>query len=336
MTRKLGFSFGVMACVLALGCGEPVTSADAGIDAPMECVPFETPVLGDAGTIPTAPHCPAPDGGTPGTGPCCYRASQAGSLDAPELRLAYIDIDAPEGSLTSSLLLGILNDAIERESFNWLFRVEGAEADGPVTLRTGFGFGEYGGPYQFPTGAGTTPFDIEDYLPVEIPGTMTGEIFSTGVYAESLTVPVLNTEGTAVQLQLVLRNIRVIGAEAHTDRSCVGFVSGRGYASGAVLDGFIEVDTARTGQIVLPTGGETTVCSAIAGSLSMPTYCDRPQGEWDVPPDSLCPETGECTVNTGCEEDVCDREDDGSSGLPACNAWRLVARFAAQGVEISN
>src|SRR5687768_13039749 len=126
MTRTLGFSFGVMACVLAIGCGGDPAPTDAGIDAPIGCVPLETPMLGDAGPIPTDTRCTAPDGGTPGEGPCCYRASQAGSTDAPELRLAYIDIDAPEGSLTSPLLLNILNDALERESFNWLFRVEGA------------------------------------------------------------------------------------------------------------------------------------------------------------------------------------------------------------------
>jgi len=160
---------------------------------------------------------------------------------------------------------------------------------------------------------------------------------STDVFDGALTVPVLNSAGTEVQLELILRNIRVLGGQLHTDRSCVGFVQGRGYATGAVLDGFIEVATARGGEIVLPTGSSTTVCAAIAGDLSNATYCeDNDQSAWAVQPDSLCPETGACTVNTGCEEDICDRAGDGDSGLPACNAWRLVARFAAQGAEISN
>lgn len=339
MTRLGRWTLGcgaLAAGALAIGCGTPATTTDAGVDAFMGCVPFVTPTLGDAGMIPAMPTCRAPDGGVPGTGPCCYHDSQADSTANPELRLAYIDIDAPEGSLTSTVLLGVLNDALARESFNWLFRVEGAEADGPVVIRTGFGFGPPGGPYEFPTGAMTTTFDLDRYVPVAIPGNLTGEIVTSEVYDGALVVPVLNTEGTAVQLELELRNIRVIGAESNTDRSCVGFVQGRGYATGAILDGYITVESARTGTVV---SGPimTTVCAAIAGELTVATYCDdNPQADWMVQPDSLCPAGGACTPNTSCEEDVCDRAGDGDSGLPACNAWRLVARFAAQGVEITN
>lgn len=270
------------------------------------------------------------DGGLPGEGACCYRASQTG-VDEPELRLRYIDILEPEGSsLMTPVLLGVLNDALARESFNWLFRIEfpGAPADGPIEIRTGFGFGPPGGPYQFPTGAMTTPFDTTEYAPVVIPGTISGETVMTETFPGALTVPVLNTEGTAVQLELVLQNVRVIQGTFSEQRSCVGRALARGYEPAATLEGWIEVETARTGMVV---SGPimTTVCAAIAGDLSMATYCeDVPQAMWTVRPDSLCDGTG-CRQNAAGMSDVCDPS-------TTCNAWRLLADFAAQGVEITN
>ncbi|MBZ0116524.1 MAG: hypothetical protein K8H88_06010, partial [Sandaracinaceae bacterium] len=67
--------------------------------------------------------------------------------------------------------------------------------------------------------------------------------------------------------------------------------------------------------------------SAVAGDLTA-TYCDRPQSEWRVKPDSLCDATS-CAQNTPGMMDVCDPD-------TTCNAWYLVAEFAAAGVEITN
>ena len=205
----------------------------------------------------------------------------------------------------------------------------------PVTVRTGFGLTNGDGTYAFPTGTGTG-LDLPEYVPVELAGTLTGEVITTERHDGSLTVPVLNEEGTAVQLELVLRNIQVTEGVFNTDRSCVGFAGTRGrYVTGAILDGFIEVEPSRTAEVV---SGPvmTTVCAAIAGSIPDATYCEtKPQNEWATQPDSLCDASG-CTANTSCEEDVCDRGGDSETGLPACNAWRLVAAFAANGVEITN
>lgn len=336
------FSFGV-ACVmsaLAVGCGDDGGSADSGvaIDAPMGCVPLGEVSVADAGPPPASTTCTAPDGGTPGMGPCCYSDSQADAMAAPELRLRYIDIVAPQGSpLMSTVLLNVLNTALATNTFAWLIRLEGADDDGPVNVVTGFGLTNADGTYSFPTGAMTTEFDLARYAPAMIPGTLTGERVSTERHTGSLTVPVLNTDATALQLELVLRNIRVIEGELNTERSCVGFASTRGaYATGAILDGFIEVEGSRTGTIELPGGQMTTVCAAIAGAIAEADYCDaNEQSEWRTPPDSLCDDAG-CTANADCDEDVCDREGEAEGGLPACNAWRLVAGFAAQGVEITD
>lgn len=338
--KKAGWSAAcaVLVGAVIVGCGGDPAPADAGamIDAPMGCTPMPEPMLADAGPVPSMPTCTAPDGGTPGMGPCCFTDSQADAHDAPEGRLRYLNITAPEGSpLTSPLLLGVLNDALERNTFAWLMRVEDAGADGPVTVVTGFGLTHADGTYAFPTGAMTEALDLPEYVPARIPGTLTGDRIQTERFDGSLTVPVLNTEGTAVQLELTLRNIRVIDAVWNTDRSCVGFATSRGrFATGAVLDGFIEVEGTRTSMVV---SGPvmTTVCAAIAGDLTDAAYCEQPQSAWATQPDSLCDATG-CTANTSCEEDVCDRAGDGDSGLPACNAWRLISEFAAQGVEITN
>ncbi len=311
-----------MASALAIGCGgDP---APAGVDGGS----------GDAG----APnYCTVTtDGGVAGEGPCCYRDSQADALDAPELRLRYIDILAPEGSpLMSLVLLSVLNDALALNTFAWLIRVEGADGDGPVNVVTGFGLNNPDGTYTFPTGTTADPLDLPRYAPVMLAGTLTGEVVTTDRFDGSLTVPVLNTEGTDVQLELVLRNIRVTRSELSAERSCIGAAAPRGrYTTAAELDGFIEVESARTGMVV---SGPvmTTVCAAIAGDLSDAAYCDQPQSAWATQPDSLCDAAG-CTRNAEGMEDLCDTAGDSTTGLPACNAWRLVAEFAAHGVEITD
>lgn len=342
---RIGLAMITLAGALAVGCGDDdggmTGEMDAGTCPPAiapGCTPQEVPGL-PAGPVPTDVTCTAPDGGVPGMGPCCYSDSQADATDAPELRLRYLNIVGPAGSdLTRPLLLGVLNQALERGTFAWLMRIEGADADGDVTLRTGFGLTNGDGTYAFPTGAGSDPLglDSERYVPAEIPGTITGEVVTSERHGGSIVVPVLNEAEDAVQLELVLRNIRLIEGEFNTERSCVGWALGRSrYEPAAVLDGFIEVEGAREGEVV---SGPvmTTVCAAIAGSLGDADYCDTiEQSCWTTKPDSLCTEEG-CTANTDCMEDVCDRSGDADSGLPACNAWRLIAAFAAQGVEITN
>ncbi|UJR81786.1 Hypothetical protein I5071_38460 [Sandaracinus amylolyticus] len=338
---RIGLAMIALAGALSVGCGDDDGSTggtDAG-QADAGCTPMTPPTL-PTEDPPTDVECTAPDGGTPGMGACCYVDSQSDVQEAPELRLRYLEISAPEGSaLTGPVLLGVLNNALEKGTFAWLIRVEGADADGEVTVRTGFGVKAEDGTYAFPTGDGSDPLgvdDVERYGPAEIPGTITGERVVTERHTGSVVVPVLNEAETDVQLELELRNIQVIEGELNSERSCVGWQSSRGrFQTGAILDGFIEVESARQGMVV---SGPvmTTVCAAIAGLLTQANYCEEnPQSMWITQPDSLCTETG-CTANASCEEDVCDRGGDSTTGLPACNAWRLVAQFAAQGVEITN
>jgi hypothetical protein len=318
--------------------GAGPASMDAGIDAAMTCQPLGELAVGDAGAAPGTTTCTAPDGGVPGSGACCYSDSQADVLAAPEMRLRYLDIRAPQGSaLTTPILLSLLNAALEANTFPWLMQLEGAEDDGEVTVRTGFGLANADGTYSFPTGATSHPFDLTRYAPTTIPGTLSGEVLRTERTLGSIIVPVLNEAATEVQLELTLQSVRIVEAVFTSERSCIGFASSRGrFATAAVLDAFVEVETAKTGIVVLPGNDMTTICSTIAGPIAVEDYCEvTPQSEWRTPPDSLCSAEG-CMENADCEEDVCDRGGDSDSGLPACNAWHLVANFAANGVEITN
>jgi hypothetical protein len=336
--RKQHFS--AFACVLAIGCGTTAAPVDGGPLPPM-CRESPDVMIGDAGT-PPAFTCTAPDGGIPGTGACCYRQSQMGVAD-PELRLRWLNVDAPVGSpLMTPLINGVLNSALGAETFNWLFRVEGADTPGPVTIVTGFGIRNMDGTFSFPLGDGVGMFGDPRFLPAMIPGNITGEVVTSERYDGSIVVPVLNTEGTAIQLALELRGVRVIGGEFGSDRSCVGYGGGRGaslFTTPGILEAFIEVEPSRTAMVV---NGPvmTTVCAAIATPATAAlgtTYCDMPQADWANQPDSLCGAAG-CEQNAGggCDETVCDRGGDSTTGLPACNAWLLVSHFAAQGISITN
>ncbi len=325
--------------LMSVACsgGNPA-STDAGFDAPMTCQPIGELAVADAGPPPATTTCTSPDGGVPGMGPCCYSDSQADSLDAPELRLRYLDIRAPRGSaLTTPFLLTLLNNAFEGNTFSWLVQLEGADQDGDVTVTSGFGLVNADGTYSFPRGTTSLPFDMTRYAPTVIQGTFSGEVLRTERPLGSIIVPVLNEEATEVQLELTLRSVRIVEAVFSNERSCVGFATSRGrFATAGVLDAFVEVEPAKTGIVVLPGDGATTICSTIAGAISVPDYCDRtPQDEWRVPPDSLCTAEG-CMENADCEETVCDRGGDSDSGLPGCNAWHLVANFAANGAEITD
>lgn len=323
---------------LTIGCDDDgndnTPDAGPGDDGGMQCPP-PPPEL-PQGTRPdvSAVECPSDDRTTPAPeeqmGTCCWRHSNADQLDSPELRLTYINIVAPVGAtLTQLPVWTVLNRALQEQSFNWLVRVEGADGDGPITITTGFGRRTSDGTYAF--SSGEAEGDPASWCPVSIDGTITGETVSSERYDGSLTVPIFDEEGENVQLELILRNIEITEATLGEDRSCIGWKTSRNYAyhPEGLLRGFIEVDAAKTGMIDVP-GLTTTICTALAGTaLGELDYCDTvPQSEWNTKPDSLCDETG-CRQNTPCETDVCDPD-------TTCNAWALVAHFAASGVDITN
>lgn len=302
------------ALVLALGCDDNGTQMDAG-----------PPDTGAPRVRCPTRNVPAPEEQMP---PCCYRFDQSGQQSAPEMRLTFLRLVEPEGSiLTSALVSNLLNTAMQEETFNWLFRVEGADGDGPVNIVTGFGRREAERTYAFSTGeAGGDP---AAWCPVEIAATLSGETVSSDPLSGSVTVPIFDEDNVTVQLELTLRQVQILEATWSEMRNCVGERAGNTFLPAGTLTAFIEVESARTGMIST-SGIETTVCAAIAGTnIDDAEYCDTtPQSEWATQPNALCDDTG-CTLNPEGTTDVCDP-------ASTCNAWQLVGEFAAGGVDISN
>lgn len=339
MGRTLLFVMMAALVGLTTGCDGDGGGADAGSDAGPggpSCPPPPELPSGDR-PDPSEVECPTVSTPAPEEqmGTCCWRHSNADQLDSPELRLTYLRIVAPVGStLTSGTLATVLNQAMQEETFNWLIRAELTESGDQAAITTGFGRRGADGTYAFSSGAAEG--DPDSWCPVSIDATVDGETISSDPIEGSITVPIFDDEGENVQIELTLREIAIGQATLGEDRSCVGWKTSRNftYHPEGVLTAFIEVETARTGMIEVPPI-ETTVCTAIAGeNLSDVTYCDdTPQSEWKTPPDSLCDETG-CRQNTPCETDVCDPAVPAAEG--GCNAWALVAQFAAAGVDITN
>lgn len=255
--------------------------------------------------------------------PCCYRHSQADQQDTPEMRLRFIQIDEPAMSpIASTAVETVLNTGLQEETFNWLFRTTGAGMDGPITISTGYGVRNTDGTYTLGSA---------EYPPLMLPGMLTGETVTTETVLGPLDIPVFDETGTVLQLVLTLRSVRVIEANMTEMRSCIGTRRGNSFTTDASLEGFITVADAMEGSINVPPI-MSTLCSVIAGELSTPMgmmpLCERPRSEWDAPPDSLCSDTG-CMANPAGSTSVCDPQ-------TTCNAWRLLANFAAVGIDITD
>jgi hypothetical protein len=263
-------------------------------------------------------------------GDCCYRVSQEDQLDSPELRLRSLQLVGPAGAaLVLPIPTGtLLNSSLANETFNWLFRITGADADGPVDIETGFGVPNGDGSYAFST--------MPRYAPVMLSGTLTGESITTEESSSVLIVPVFDPTGEVLQVELALHAVRLVESTLSDNRSCVGSIGARFmYTTGAQLAGYITVAEARAGMVnVPPINAElcTLIASPNLGDPKTGPYCDQEQGTWAVRPDSLC--DGENCMQNADGAEVC--SEDGTGALPLCNAWVLVANFAAVGIDITD
>jgi len=279
-------------------------------------------------------HCPMsnstvtiPDD-THQTLPCCYRASQAGHEGMAELRLRFLNITAPAHSgLVSMPTQNLLNGSLTNETFNWLIRTNSGAADGPITIQTGFGTrDDAAGTYAFTT--------MPHYAPVTLNGTITGETVMTQPDPGTLVVPVFDPTGVTLEVELSLHNVQVVTSTFSENRSCIGALATRGFTTAATLSGFLTVADTRGSMInVSPINAQLCTLVASTGFTEPASghYCDTAQGTWAVKPDSLCPATGLCVHDDGTGS-TCSH--DGTGATP-CNAWQLVADFAAVGVDIN-
>lgn len=266
------------------------------------------------------PPCEMPD---VQSGACCYRESNADQLDAPELRIAFLGLETPP-ILASNVIANILNEAVREERFNWLIRLEGADADGPVTITTGYGRKSETGTFAFAMGDADPPGDASRWDPQSIEGTLTGETVTTEPLAEVFTVPVQDDDGSVI-LELPLRGFRLVSATLSEDRSCIGrgVTAVRYDATQGRVETYITVEDAKAGEV--NAGGITaSLCNILRNALAagLDDCDDTPRSEWATPPNSTCDEAGACTMG-GCTAET-------------CNAWQVVGGFAAHGVDITN
>ncbi len=326
----LALTVALSGVVVAVGCGDddgPMPMVDAG-DGTMDAGPGMT----DGALPPPAcpPLAPPPDNQM---GSCCWRASNASQLTAPELRLAGLKINNP-ASLGSTIIRGLLQGAFDEERFNWLVRVEGAPATGmgPIMIKTGLGFRDPAGTFAYAMNNAPMPGALDRWDPKSFAGTMDGETFSAPRTSEVITLPIFSQPDdagvTSILFELPLRNLEMLPSTLSEDRSCVGL---RNPASYDTMSGHLRayLTVADTSAARLDVSSiHATICMLIAGMSSMMGNCsDYPQSGWMVKPDSLCDAAG-CISNRAtpgtCMPDT------------TCNAWELNADFAAQGVSITN
>ena len=305
---------------LAFGCGDddgvdPVDSgtSDSG-GGETDSGPPED------GAVPVA-NCPDGQPDQEGLmGGCCYRAANTGDrAAAPEFRVAGLVISAP-GSLSNILIAGALQNALDEERGNWVMRIEGADADGEITITTGYGARNEDATFSFTMDAAPAPGEPGRWNPVSGTGTLTGEEITVPAIPAGFTVPIF--EDGELSLELPLQALEITSLEMSENRSCVGSRGPARYVTGGSLSTFITVEAAKARRVEIPPISNS-MCNLIAGMSSFEGDCDeRPQAEWMVPPNSTCNEDGTCTAG-GC--------------APAdCNAWQITSDFAAQGVEITD
>lgn len=278
----------------------------------------------DAGeTMVDPPECPSGDN-IPDEeglmGACCYRVSNADRLANPEFRVSALRITEPT-SLSSALVRGALNDAIDEERFNWLIRVGGAEMDGAITVETGYGERNMDATFAFTMGGAPAPGDPDRWNPLTADATLAGETITADALSGAFTVPIFEDDLETLSLELPLQAFELQMANMSEDRSCIGLRDGRVYqTSEGTIRTYITIADAMAGRVVIPPI-DTTLCNFVAGMAASSDPCtDTPRADWPVPPNALC-EDGVCT-------ETCDVAD--------CNAWRIAGGFGAHGVEIAD
>ncbi len=268
---------------------------------------------------------PNPEGLQPS--PCCYRKRNDGDPANAELRLTSLQLSRP-ASLANPLVVRLLSQAFQKETFNWLVALEGASADGQATVKTGYGIRSNDGTYRFAMNEAPPPGSPDRWNPITARAEFTGESFSTTALDQVLTVPILDTTGTNIQLELPLLGFELREVTLSEDRSCVGSFGSSGWdVTAARVRAFVQMEDAKTGEVDLGGGSTVSLCNVLAGRLAAMDNCEMDRATWTAKPDALC-ESGTCQEDPG-DGSVCDPD-------TTCNAWLLEGGAAAHGVEVTN
>ncbi|MBK8482039.1 MAG: hypothetical protein IPL40_12845 [Proteobacteria bacterium] len=253
-------------------------------------------------------------------GACCYRRANADRQARPEYRVAGLQFNQPQ-SLANTLLTSITTNSIDEERFNWLFALEGADDDGPLTIRTGSARRQSDGSFSFTHGTGGLGGGI-DWEPITIEGSLLGATWQGGPASRPVALVIFNPDGEHVDAELPIRELRIIRAVMAADRDCIGRRLLTSYdTEDGEISGYLTLEDA--GKVFVGIGGLDPIrlCMVLLGSPAASGECTAlPRKDWTFPPDARC-DAG------GCQAGGCDP-------LSDCNAWVVRGTFAAQGVEV--
>lgn len=296
--------------------GAPIR--DGGPDGPVDVGPPDSGPITDCSGSGVPVNCPsdAPDRSQM-CGACCWRQSNADRLDRPELRMSGLRPTAP-ATLSSAIVRGLFQGAIDEERFNWLFRA--TVSGSSVSLEMGHGFRNPDGTFRFASGEAPPPGDAARWDPVVATGTIVDERMALADPEGTVTLPILDEEG-APMVELPLRRLGVDRMAMTHGRTCVGERRASSYGTDAGhFSAYVTVAEAEAIPLEVGSTLSTTLCGLLAGLSSDPSGCDAaPQTDWPVPPDSLCDAAG-CRL--------------GTCAGATCNAWQVTGELAAHGVEI--
>lgn len=296
----------VAAMLLFLGCSDSSEDADAS-----------TRDSGDS-DLSTQIRCPSssPTPVEDQLGACCYRVANADRKAKAEFRVAGLDFVKPE-SLGNAVLDSIVATYIDGERFNWIWKLDGADQDGEITVQTGSSTRREDGSFEFASGSGAVPWG-----PVTFTATLTGESWTGGPVKEPIAVLAYSTT-TGLDAELPIREVTVSKALMSDDRNCIGSRGLTIYDTGdGELSGFIRLDDAAKVDVSMGGLSPTPLCMLLLGLPSRDGECeDIPRSEWTYPPDAICDEVG-------CKDSDCDPQ-------TTCNAWLVHGKFAAQAVKVA-
>lgn len=290
---------------MGLGCSDDSGSADAS-----------TRDGGDS-DLSTQMRCPSssPTPVEDQLGACCYRVANADRKDKPEFRVAGLGFVKPE-SLANAVLNSIVANYIDGERFNWIWKLDGADQDGEITVQTGSAIRREDGSFEFASGSGAVPWG-----PVTFTATLTGENWTGGPVKQPIAV-LAYSPTSGLDAELPIREVTVTKGLMSEDRNCIGH---RGLTTfdtdDGELNGFIRLDDAAKVDVSMGGISPTPLCMLLLGLPSRDGECeDIPRSEWKYPPDAICDETS-------CKDSGCDAN--------TCNAWLVHGRFAAHGVKVA-
>lgn len=249
---KLACRLGAAAVVLSLGCGGGGGSNDAATDdgawdQPSNCRQDEDPLN-------------------------------------PHYRMTMLDLTAPERLNNPSLEDSIVREALNQETFLWLFRFQGVDdgttdTDGTTTFLTGAGLVEnvdHRGCYPF--------WNNPDYPNITVTLDMSGDDFSWPAAAEpfKIDVPISDWDYETFLLELPLSEVRITEGSFSADRTTIGTYSAGEWTCGAEITGKITLAEAREAFIPDMNQYLCAVLSGVVGDPGDPSDdCAGDPSTWD-------------------------------------------------------